>query len=270
VVETGTILDRILVRTATDLVARQNRLPLPELERQLRALDLAPRSLRAALSGPRTAVIAEIKRASPSRGNFPVAVDPGEIANDYLTGGAAAISCLTDEPFFHGSLEDLRAAATAAHVREAPAPVLRKDFVVDPYQIAEGRLHGADAVLLIVAALTRASLRALIEAARGYGMEALVEVHDEGELERAMAAGADLIGINNRDLRTFDVDLAVAERLAPMTPAETVVVGESGIFTRSDVERMAAAGVDAVLVGESLILANDRAEAVRSLLGEST
>jgi indole-3-glycerol phosphate synthase len=266
-VATGTILDRILERTAADLAVRK-RLVSPAAIEQRAAERMPPVSLRNALIGPGTAVIAEIKRASPSRGLFPVVVDPADVAADYLVGGAAAISCLTDEPFFRGSLADLEATATAAHERDRPAPVLRKDFVLDAYQIVEGRAFGADAILLIVAALTDGALRELMLATREQGMEALVEVHDEGELERAVAAGAGVIGINNRDLRTFEVDLGVAERLAPLVPAGTVIVGESGVASRADVERLARAGVHAVLVGESLIVSPDRASAVRTLRGE--
>ena len=263
---TGTVLDRILDRTAADLAARRARVPLADLER--RAADRSdPVNLRRALARPGVAVIAEIKRASPSRGVFPVAVDPAAVAAAYLAGGAAAISVLTDEPFFRGSLDDLEIAASVARDRPSPAPVLRKDFVLDDYQIVEARAHGADAVLLIVAALDDPSLCALLACALSTGLDALVEVHDEAELERAVAAGATLVGINNRDLRTFEVDLATTERLAPRLPAGTIVVAESGVFTRHDVDRLGRAGVAAVLVGEGLIVAPDRAAAVRMLLG---
>ena len=264
---TGTILDRIIARTAVDLAARKVARPLSELER--RAADCLPSvSLAGALGGPGLSVIAEIKRASPSRGVFPVQVDPPAVARAYLDGGAGAISVLTDEPFFHGSLADLAAAAAVAHERGRPAPALRKDFVIDPYQIVEARAHGADAVLLIVAALDDPALRSLLACARDYSLDALVEVHDERELDRAVVAGASLIGINNRDLRTFEVDLAVTERLAPQAPSDVVLVGESGIFTAAHATRLARAGVRAVLVGEGLILAPDRAAAVRALCGE--
>lgn len=265
VVETGTILDRILARTAADVAVRRAQVSIADLER--RAVDRAsPLGLRAALAVPGISVIAEIKRASPSRGVFPVTVDPAVVAAEYLGGGAAALSVLTDEPFFHGSLVDLAGAAGVAHERAMPAPVLRKDFVVDPYQIIEARAFGADAFLLIVAALTDRALSAMLAIGAEYGMDALVEVHDEAELARAVAIGAALIGVNNRDLRTFEIDLAVAERLAPRMPEEAVVVGESGIFGRADVERLQRAGVNAVLVGESLIVARDRGAAVRALL----
>jgi indole-3-glycerol phosphate synthase len=214
-------------------------------------------------------VIAEIKRASPSRGVFPVEVDPPVVAREYLAGGAAGLSVLTDEPFFQGSLADLHSAASVAHARVHPAPVLRKDFVIDRFQILEARAYGADAFLLIVAALTDAQLRDLIEYGTECGLEALVEVHDAEELRRASALGANLIGINNRDLRTFEIDLAVTERLAPDVPDGAVLVGESGIFTREDVERLHRAGVHAVLVGESLIVSPDRGAAVTALLGNN-
>lgn len=267
-VETGTVLDRILWRTASDVAIRKSATPVAELE--MRARDRrAPISLAHALSRSTMSVIAEFKRASPSKGRFPVEMEPGEVATEYFAGGAAAISVLTDEPFFQGSMDDLSVAAHVAHSNPVPAPVLRKDFVVDEYQLHEALAIGADAVLLIVAALEQGSLVRLHRAAQDLGLSALVEVHDETELDRALGAGAELIGINNRDLRTFTVDLGVTERLAPEIPSEVIVVGESGIFTPGDVERMRAAGARAVLVGESFIVAPDRAAAVRSLLRQS-
>lgn len=266
-IATGTILDRILDRTAADLAARKRTTPLAALERQA-AERAEPIGLRRALSGPGVAVIAEIKRASPSRGPFPVTVDPPAVTRAYLEGGAAAISVLTDAPFFRGSLADLSAVAGVAHASTPPAPVLRKDFVLDPYQIVEARAHGADAILLIVAALDDRTLISLLASARGQGLDALVEVHDEGEMERAAEAGADLIGVNNRDLRSFAVDLGVTERLAPLAPSGAVLVAESGVFAAADVVRLERAGADAVLVGEGLILAPDRTAAVRSLVGD--
>lgn len=213
-------------------------------------------------------MIAEVKRASPSRGVFPVEVDPPMVARAYIDGGAAAISVLTDSPFFRGSLADLEAVAEVCHTGSGRTPVLRKDFVIDRYQIVEARAHGADAILLIVAALDDPSLRELGYEAERWGMEALVEVHDETEMARALALPARTIGINNRDLRSFKVDLALTERLAPMAAGSATLVGESGIFGRRDVERMGDAGVSAVLVGEGLILQPDRAAAVRALLEE--
>lgn len=265
---TGTVLDRILARTAVDLDARKAATPRATLERRA-AERAAPVGLWAALGGPGVAIVAEIKRASPSRGVFPVAVDPPAVARAYLDGGAAALSVLTDGPFFHGSLADLEAAAAVAHDRANPVPVLRKDFVLDPYQIVEALAFGADAVLLIVAALDDVVLAGLLASARDHGLDALVEVHDEAEMARAAAAGATLIGINNRDLRTFAVDLAVTERLAPLATPGSTLVAESGIFTPTDVARLERTGVRAVLVGEGLIVAPDRAAAVRALRGEA-
>ena len=263
--QTRTVLDEILARTAADLAERKFTMPISELEAAARSRP-TPLSLRAALTGPEMSVIAEIKRASPSRGRFPVAVDPAKVATEYLEGGAAAISVLTDEPFFQGSLGDLDATAEVAQARRRPVPILRKDFVVDTYQITEARAHGADAVLLIVAALEDALLADLVEAAAAAGMDALVEVHDEQEMERAAAVGAKLVGINNRDLRSFLVDLGVSERLAPLASVGAVVVAESGIFGPAEVKRLLDAGTRAVLVGESLVTAPDRAAAVKALL----
>ncbi len=263
-VETGTILDRILARTASDLAARKRAADRAALERMAEG-GPARLSLREALREPGISVIAEFKRASPSRGRFPVEVDPDVVARDYINGGAAAISVLTDEPFFQGSLADLAAVAATVSSADRRVPMLRKDFAIDEFQLLEAKAYGADAVLLIVAALDDATLRRLREAAERLDLEALVEVHDDVEMRRAVDSGATLIGINNRDLRTFEVDLAVTERLAPLAPGDAVIVGESGIFTRADAVRMEMAGAGAVLVGESLIVAPDRAAAVRAL-----
>jgi len=264
-VQTGTILDEILDRTTVDLAERKIAVPVSDLEAVVRSRS-GPLCLRSALAGPEMSVIAEIKRASPSRGKFSVAVDPRSLAGDYMAGGAAAISVLTDEPFFQGSLGDLGDAADVAHAHSKAVPVLRKDFVVDPYQILEARAHGADAVLLIVAALDDVLLTELLAAAAALEMDTLVEVHDERELERAAGAGAKLVGINNRDLKTFSVDIGVSECLAPLAPDDTVVVAESGIFGPTEVKRLHDAGARAVLVGEGLVTAPDRAAAVKALL----
>lgn len=260
-VETGTILDKIIAQTTLDVAARKTQVSRQELEAtaagQARAL-----SLRAQLSEPGIGLIAEIKRASPSKGRFPVEFDVAEVATSYRDSGANAISVLTDGPFFQGSLGDLAEAAAVAHAGANAIPILRKDFIVDEYQLVEARAFGADATLLIVGALTDERLRALMIASEEIGIETLVEVHDEVEMERALAAGASLIGINNRDLRTFVVDLGVSVRLASMVPEDVILVGESGIFTRDDALRMRRAGMDALLVGESLIVAPDRVEAI--------
>jgi len=266
VTRTGTILDRILERTRGDLVERRRVVSETVLREQALARP-TPVAFAAALRGERVRVIAEVKRASPSRGVFAAGVDAVTVAEDYLAGGAAALSVLTDGPFFHGSLEDLERVAMRAHAGQPPVPVLRKDFIVDPYQALEARAAGADALLLIVAALDRLQLAELLAATWELGMEALVEVHDEAELETALETGARVVGINNRDLRTFTVDLSVSERLAPRVPGDRIVVAESGIHRASDVERLAAAGVDALLVGEALMTAPNRQAAVAELAG---
>jgi len=268
VIQTGTYLDRILARTATDLDDRKARTSVAELQERF-ADAPAPVDLPAALRRDTVTVIAEIKRASPSKGRFPVEFEPAEVAAAYVEGGVAGISCLTDEPFFQGSLADLASVTALASAHQPPVGVLRKDFIIDPYQIDEARAHGASCVLLIVAALDDAQLRDYREHAEGLGMSALVEIHEAAEAERAVASGASLIGINNRNLRTFDVDLAVTEALAPELPASTTIVGESGIFTAEHVARLASSGIHAVLVGESLIVQDDRAAAVRAIAGVS-
>ena len=263
-VETGTYLDRILTQTAIDLDARKKSGSEAELER-LAADRPAPLSLRHALTRETVAVISEIKRASPSKGRFAADVDPPMLAGEYMQGGAAAISVLTDEPFFQGSLADMSAAAGIAHAAMSPIPVLRKDFVIDRYQLIEAVAYGADAALLIVSALEQSKLVSLLDEARALGLSVLVEVHDDAEMERAVDAGADVIGINNRDLRTFHVDLAVTERVGALCPSGAILVAESGIFNRNDVQRLANAGASAILVGESLILAPNRIAALREL-----
>jgi indole-3-glycerol phosphate synthase len=265
-IQTGTYLDRILANTAKELADRKSTVPLSVLEGQARelppALDLAQ-----ALRTGRVEVIAEIKRASPSKGEIAPGIVAVDVARDYLAGGAAAISVLTDERFFRGSLDDLRAVAKLAHADASPRPVLRKDFVIDTYQIVEARAAGADAVLLIVAGLSDGQLAELHAAALANGVSVLVEIHDEAELERALRITPRLLGINNRDLRTFNVDLATTERLAPQIPTEITIVGESGIANHADLARLGRAGVHAVLVGESLMRQADRAAALRELRG---
>ena len=262
---TGTFLDRVVARTVVDLAERQRVCPLHELEAAIATLPAAA-PFSAALRRPGVAVIAEIKRASPSKGPIAPDADAPGIAADYLAGGASAISVLTDAPFFGGSLVDLSAVSRAAHAAARPVPVLRKDFLVNPYQVAEARAAGADAVLLIAALLRGPALREMLAAVRDYGLQALVEVHDEAEMEEALEAGAEVIGINNRDLRTFTVDLATTERLAPLVPRDRMVVAESGIHGPEDVRRLAAAGAHAFLVGESLMTAPDRRAALTRLL----
>lgn len=264
--QTGTYLDRILVQTAKDVEMRKALVSVAALQAKA-AEHPAPIDVEAALNRDHVTVIAEIKRASPSKGTFPVAVVPSEIAAAYIAGGAAAISCLTDEPFFKGSLTDLEVVTRTSYASANPIGVLRKDFMLDRYQIDEARAFGASCILLIVAALDDATLSDLQAYARSLGLSVLVEVHDEEEARRAIDAGSTLIGINNRDLRSFHVDLATTERIAPLLPSGTTIVGESGIFTTGDVARLAEVGVAAVLVGESLILQEDRVAATRTLAG---
>jgi indole-3-glycerol phosphate synthase len=263
-ISTGTYLDRILVRTVEDLATRKAQVSMSELETRIAsipsAVPFASRMEQACVS-----VIAEFKRASPSKGRFPVEVTPEEVATDYVAGGVRGISCLTDEPFFQGSLDDLERVVSIAHAAEPAVGVLRKDFMIDPYQIVEARAHGADCILLIVAALDDTQLREYRTTAEELGMSVLVEVHDEEERERALASGATLIGVNNRDLRSFSVDLATTERIAAGMPRGITLVAESGIFTAEDVARMARAGASAVLVGEALIVGADRQREVREL-----
>lgn len=256
------ILDDILSRTRADLALRKRERPLAALADA--AAELPPvRSLRTALrQAGRVTAIAEFKRRSPSAGWIREGADVADIAPRYERAGAAALSVLTDQPFFGGHLDDLRRARAAVTI-----PILRKDFVVDEYQIVEARVAGADAVLLIVAALTPDELQRLFEASRRWGLEALVEAHDAAEVARAVSLGAEIIGINHRDLRTFTVDRELARRLRPQIPADRVLVAESGIRTAEDVSSMAEANIDAVLVGETLMRAPDPGAALETLLG---
>ncbi len=222
----------------------------------------AARDFGASLTGERVAVIAEVKRRSPSAGWIRRDANAAGLASAYAHGGASSISVLTDGEHFGGSREDLEAVRSAVEV-----PVLRKDFVLEPVQVYEARAMGADAVLLIVRLLDDEALADLVDLSASLGMAALVETHEAGEIERALKAGARVVGINNRDLSKFETDLATTERLMPEVPGDVVVVAESGIHTAADVERVAVAGVDAVLVGESLVRADDPEAAVASLSG---
>jgi indole-3-glycerol phosphate synthase len=254
------ILDDILARTRADLETRKRARSIEALEAAA-ARRPAPRGLANALRRPgEITCIAEFKRRSPSAGWIREHAEVGGTARAYAAGGASALSVLTDGPFFGGSLDDIAAASSASGL-----PILRKDFIVDRYQIVEARAAGADALLLIVGALSDAALADLLAAAKGLGLDALVEAHDEDEVKRAVLAGADIIGINNRDLRTFIVDRELAIRLRAQVPADRIVVAESGIRDASDVARLRAAGVDAMLVGEALMRAADPAAALRAL-----
>jgi indole-3-glycerol phosphate synthase len=255
-----TVLDDILVGVRADLAERRAAVSLPELKRRAARLP-APREVYDALRQPGVSVIAEVKRASPSRGQLAVIADPGGLARAYAAGGAAMISVLTEHRRFGGSLADLEIVRAAVDV-----PVLRKDFVVSAYQVWEARAYGADAVLLIAAALEHEALISLHERVESLGMTPLVEVHDEVELARARAVGARVIGINARNLKTLQVDTTVFRRLARRLPNEVVKVAESGIRGPHDLLGCAAAGANAVLVGEGLVTGADPRAAVSALV----
>jgi len=260
------VLDEILAHKREEVADAKRRIAPDAMRARAEGHGEPTRGFRAALQrAPRPRVIAELKRRSPSRGEIRPDFDALGCAKSYADAGAAALSVLTDRRYFGGELGLLEAVRRAVTL-----PLLRKDFLLDPYQIDEARAHGADAVLLIARALRGDDLAALRARATALGLDALVEVHDEAELERALAAGADLVGINNRDLGTFETDLGVTERLAPgLAGRGVVVVGESGIFTHADVRRREAAGADAVLVGEALMREPDVGRALAELRGRS-
>ncbi len=257
------ILSRILIRKHEEVRVRERELPLTELRHRL--ADSPPthgfaRALRTRIDRGEAAVIAEIKRASPSKGLLRDPYDPPAIARSYEAGGAACLSVLTDIEFFQGHPEHLRAARAACRL-----PVLRKDFIVDAYQIYEARNWGADCILLIVAALNDAALHEFVELAHELGLDVLVEVHDGDELQRALALPVQLIGINNRNLRSFETRIETTLDLLPQLPPDRLVVTESGIRTPADVARLRAAGVNAYLVGETFMRAPDPGAALQEL-----
>jgi indole-3-glycerol phosphate synthase len=269
-IETGTALDQILAHKVEEISERKKRISLDEIIAAVAGLDQSARfprdftgALRRAADRGEVALIAEVKKASPSKGVLIEDFDPVQIGSLYANSGAAAISVLTDEDFFQGHLDYMTAVRATV-----PVPVLRKDFIIDPFQVYEGRLAGADAVLLIVATLEDSRLADLQALANDLGMAALVEVHTEAEMERALKLNAVLIGINNRDLRTFQVDLQTTARLARLAPQGVTLVAESGIASGEDVAHMGQLGAHAVLVGEALVRAGDIAGAVREFSGQ--
>lgn len=256
----STVLDEIIAGVRIDMAGRMARTAPGSLRERIERLG-PTHDPRPAFRSPGISVIAEVKRSSPSKGRLAPVEDPAAVARSYQDGGASAISVLTEKRRFNGTLDDLAAVRS-----EVTIPVLRKDFVVDPYQVLEARAWGADLVLLIVAALDDKRLRELYAQAIGLGLLPLVEVHTPEEARRAVDLGAELIGVNNRNLKTLDVDLAQFERLAPLVPQGVITVAESGITGPQDVARVHRAGADVVLVGEALVTSGDPRSAVRAMI----
>lgn len=260
----ATVLDSIIEGVRADVAAREAVVSLAEIKERAQHAK-PPLDVMAALREPGIGVIAEVKRASPSRGELASIGDPADLARAYQDGGARVISVLTEQRRFHGSLDDLDAVRAAVSI-----PVLRKDFIVRPYQIHEGRAHGADMLLLIVAALEQPVLESLLERTESLGMTALVEVHTEAEADRALQAGARVIGVNARDLKTLSVDRNCFARIAPGLPSNVIRVAESGVRGPADLLAYAGAGADAVLVGEGLVTSRDPRTAVSDLVTAGT
>lgn len=260
--EAKSILAQIVERRRGSIAHRKRVLPDVALKIAVKNKSAPVRDLAAALTRDGLNVIAELKKASPSRGLLRADYHPAKIAPELEAGGAAALSVLTEEDFFQGSLADLKDVAKATRV-----PILRKDFIVDPWQVWEARAANADAFLLIVAVLDDSALRDLLELGRQLGMEALVEAHSQEELKRAVGAGAKIVGVNNRDLKSFEVRLETSLELAELIPEECIAVSESGIRTHDDLLRLRKAGFDAFLIGEQLMTKPDPAAALTGILG---
>lgn len=254
------MLNRIIAEKREEVEQRKKDIPVSSLKERI-AQRQALLDFAHALSGGSTRLIAEVKRASPSRGLLCPNFDPVELAKTYAQGGAAAISVLTEANYFQGSIEHL-----AAIREEVRLPLLRKDFIFDQYQIYESGAYGADALLLIVAILSQGQLEELLSLSRSLGLSCLVEVHNEDEVEKALLSGAKIIGINNRDLNTFKVDINTTRRLRPLVPQDRIVVSESGISRREDIKKLKGWGVNAVLVGEALVTAGDTLTRMREII----
>ena len=256
------MLDKIIAQKKEEVEQRKKVVPITYLQqriaRQKPALDLA-----LALKGDQIRLIAEVKQASPSRGMLSPNFNPIELAQTYVEGGAAAISVLTEANYFMGSIEHLTAIKEVVGL-----PLLRKDFIFDLYQVYESRAYGADALLLIVAILSQEQLKELVSLSHSLGLRCLVEVHNEGEVERAVHSEAEIIGINNRDLNTLSIDINMTRRLRPLIPQERIVVSESGIKSKRDIEKLGKWGVDAVLIGEALVTTGDVMAKMKELIGE--
>ncbi len=254
------MLDRIIALKKEEVEQRKKALTLNRLQERI-ARQKPPLDLTSVLKGAHIRLIAEVKRASPSRGILHPNLNPTELAKTYVEGGAAAISVLTEENYFKGHIDYLEAIRS-----EVQLPLLRKDFVFDPYQVYESRAYGADALLLITAILSQDQLEELLFLSHSLGLRCLVEVHNENEVEIALLSGAEIVGINNRDLNTFSVDINTTRWLRPLIPRQRIVVAESGIRSRSDVEKLEEWGIDAMLVGEALVTAHDVIAKIRELV----
>jgi indole-3-glycerol phosphate synthase len=257
------ILDKIIQNKKMEIEREKKITPLRLLEREAESAPEAKDFYQSLMHDGKVKIIAEIKCASPSKGVLRPDFDPVEISKSYAKGGASAISVLTDSRFFKGNLNHLRDVRSSVEI-----PLLRKDFIIDPYQVYESRFYGADAILLIVAALDSTILRKLLELAHSLDMDAIVEIHDESELDKAIEAGSKIIGRNNRDLKTFDVSLDTSLRLCKLIPKEKIVVSESGISSSDDIMRLKSAGINVFLIGETFMRAPEPGEELRKLLSE--